>query len=350
MKTRKAGPNRLGFPWLRWDPSKRDKVKRVIWFKTSMKRNVQKKYAVVFFLLLIFLFSIMFFLTPDLHREDLEARYAKAPSQFEVIHGLRVHFRDTGPRAAPAIVMLHGFGSSLQTWDEWSKLLESDYRVIRMDLAGFGLTGAVGDGNYSDEADVERLEQFIQARGIQEFTLMGHSMGGRIAWNYASVYQHRVKSLVLLAPDGYPPKGQKVGEKPYDVGPIAEVIQWVMPKFLVKKSIEPAFFNRHLISDGLVQRYYDMLRAPTVRQAILARMRQTVNSDPKERLKKIQAPTLLLWGQEDLMIPCENSDDYLRAIRQAKVEIFPRSGHLVQEENPSLGLVRVIDFLKENGR
>jgi len=50
------------------------------------------------------------------------------------------------------------------------------------------------------------------------------------------------------------------------------------------------------------------------------------------------------------MIPCENSDDYLRAIRQAKVEIFPRSGHLVQEENPSLGLVRVIDFLKENGR
>jgi pimeloyl-ACP methyl ester carboxylesterase len=316
----------------------------------SMQKNVQKKYAVVFFFLLFILaFPIMFFLTPDLNREDLEARYAKAPSQFEVIRGLRVHFRDTGPKGAPVIVMLHGFGSSLQTWDVWSKALESDHRIIRMDLAGFGLTGAVGDGNYSDEADVERLEHFIQANGIQEFTLIGHSMGGRIAWNYASVYPHRVKSLVLLAPDGYPPRGQKVGEKPYDVGPIAEVIQWVMPKFLVKKSIEPAFYYRHLISDELVQRYYDMLRAPTVRQAILARMRQTINSDPQERLKKIQAPTLLLWGQEDVMIPCDNSEDYLKAIRQAKVEIFPRAGHLLQEENPSLGLERVIDFLKENG-
>jgi len=314
-----------------------------------MQKNVQKKLAVVFFLLLILVLPLMFFLTPDLHREDLEARYAKAPSQFEVIHGLRVHFRDTGLKGASVIVMLHGFGSSLQTWDEWSRVLESDHRVIRMDLAGFGLTGAVGNGNYSDEADVERLEQFIQAMGIQEFTLMGHSMGGRIAWNYASVYPQRVRSLVLLAPDGYPPRGQKVGEKPYDAGPIAEVIQWVMPKFLVKKSIEPAFYNRHLISDGLVQRYYDMLRAPTVRQAILARMRQTINSDPHERLKKIQAPTLLLWGQEDVMIPCDNSEDYLKAIRQAKVEIFPRAGHLLQEENPSLALVRVIDFLKENG-
>ena len=300
--------------------------------------------------LFIFALIIMFFLTPDLSREDLELKYAQSPSQFRVINGLRVHYRESGPSTAPAIVMLHGFGSSLQTWDAWSKALESSHRVIRMDLTGFGLTGAAPDGNYSDEADVMRLDQFINALGVQAFTLMGHSMGGRIAWNYASAYPAKVSRLVLLAPDGYPPQGQKIGDKPYDVGPIAEVIQWVMPKFLVKKSIEPAFYNPKLINDALVERYYDLLRAPTVRQAILARMRQTINSDPVERLKKIQAPTLLLWGQGDVMIPSRNSEDYEKAIKNAKVVVFPKAGHLLQEENPDLALAHVVEFISDKAQ
>jgi len=308
--------------------------------------SVQRKYVVI--PLFIFALIMMFFLTPDLSRHDLELKYAQAPSQFRVINGLRVHYRDTGPSSGPAIVMLHGFGSSLQTWDEWSKVLESNYRVIRMDLAGFGLTGAAVDGDYSDEADVNRLEQFVNAMGIQEFILMGHSMGGRIAWNYASSYPARVHRLVLLAPDGYPPQGQKLGDKPYDVGPIADVIQWVLPKFLVKKSLEPAFYNSNLIPDGLVDRYYDLLRAPSVRQSILARMRQTVNSDPVERLKKIQAPTLLLWGQGDLMIPSRNGEDYVKAIKQANAVVFPSAGHLLQEENPQVALTHVMKFISEN--
>jgi pimeloyl-ACP methyl ester carboxylesterase len=310
--------------------------------------HVQETFLVT--ALFIFALIIMFFLAPDLSREDLELKYAQSPSQFRVINGLRVHYRDSGPSTAPAIVMLHGFGSSLQTWDAWSKTLESSHRVIRMDLTGFGLTGAAPDGNYSDEADVMRLEQFINALGVQEFTLMGHSMGGRIAWNYASANPAKVSRLVLLAPDGYPPQGQKIGDKPYDVGPIAEVIQWVMPKFLVKKSIEPAFFNPSLISDALVERYYDLLRAPTVRQAILARMRQTINSDPVERLKKIQAPTLLLWGQGDVMIPSRNSEDYEKAIKNSKVVVFPKAGHLLQEENPDLALTQVIEFISDKAQ
>ena len=307
-----------------------------------------KKWCWLFFI--VTLACIMFFITPDLSREALESKYARQPSQFALIDGLRVHYRDTGPRNAPVLVLLHGFGSSLQTWDAWSSVLESKFRVLRMDLAGFGLTGASPDDDYSDPADVQRLERFLNALGVQEFTLIGHSMGGRIAWNYASAHPERVKRLVLLAPDGFPTPGQKIGGKPYDVGAIAEVIQFVMPQFLVRKSLEPAFFNASSVSEELLDRYYELLRAPTVRQAILARMRQTINSDPVERLSKITAPTLLLWGEGDAMIPCSNAKDYVKALVQAhsQVEVLSRASHLLQEESPQVALARVLAFMSEH--
>ena len=83
--------------------------------------------------------------TPDLSRQDLELKYATSPSQFALVGGLRVHYRDTGTKNAQAVVLLHGFGSSLQTWDEWSSVLERNFRVVRLDIAGFGLTGASPD-------------------------------------------------------------------------------------------------------------------------------------------------------------------------------------------------------------
>ena len=305
---------------------------------------LKKVYFVITFFILIL--GAMQFFTPDLSRTDLESKYALAPSQFKLIKGLRVHYRDTGHISAPVLVMLHGFGSSLQTWDDWSDVLDKNYRVIRLDLAGFGLTGATADENYSDEADVQRIEDFLNALDLKDVTLIGHSMGGRIAWNYASAYPQRVRSMILLAPDGFPAPGQKLGDRPYDAGPIAGVIQFVLPKFLVKKSLEPAFYNHRLLSNDLLDRYYDLLRAPQVRQAILARMRQTINSDPVQRLMKITAPTLLLWGEGDQMIPSRNSEDYRRVMRNVKVITFPKAGHLLHEETPKIALPSVLDFIE----
>jgi len=119
----------------------------------------------------------------------------------------------------------------------------------------------------------------------------------------------------------------------------------VMPKFLVRKSLEPAFFDAQAISETLIDRYYDLLRAPTVRESILQRMRQTVNSDPTERLKRITAPTLLLWGEKDRMIPSKNSLDYERALPNSKTVILPKASHLLQEENPEVGLKSVFEFI-----
>jgi len=297
------------------------------------------------FVISIILF-IMIFFTPDLNRLDLELKYAASPSQFILVNGLRVHYRDTGDRfAKKTVVLLHGFGSSLQTWDEWASVLDNDYRVIRLDLAGFGLTGASPDNNYSDEADVARLFNFLEKINVQNFVLVGHSMGGRIAWNFASTYPERIVGLALLAPDGFPAPGQAIGTKPYDAGPLANLLKYFMPKFLIKKSLEPAFFDPSFISDNLLDRYYDMLRAPTVRAAILDRMSQTITIDPVAKLRKITSPTLLLWGERDQMIPASNSADYKRVLSNARIIILPKASHLLQEENAQASLASFKEFV-----
>ena len=88
--------------------------------------------------------------TPDKSRADLESKYLQARSDYVETAGMRLHVRDVGPKDKPALILLHGFGSSLHTWEAWAKILADDYRVISLDLPGFGLTGADPTGDYTD--------------------------------------------------------------------------------------------------------------------------------------------------------------------------------------------------------
>ena len=282
--------------------------------------------------------------TPDLERVELEKRYVASSPQTIDVDGLKVHYKETGPKGAPALLLLHGFGSSLQAWDDWSLKLEQKYRVIRLDLPGFGLTGASPAHDYSEEKDLAILTHFADKLGLEKFSVMGHSMGGKMAWSLAASQPERVQALVLMAPDGFP-ETKDIGTKPYEVPAIMGLIKFVLPKYLVRKSIEPAFVQADALNDALVNRYYDMLRAPGVRGAILERSNQTIYTDPVPRLKAIKAPTLLIWGEQDQMIPSINAQSYANVLSNSTTVLVPKLGHLLQEEQPEKGLAAVMQFL-----
>jgi pimeloyl-ACP methyl ester carboxylesterase len=263
------------------------------------------------------------------------------------VDGLNIHYKDTGPKSAPVLLLLHGFGSSLQTWDDWAAQLDTHYRVIRLDLPGFGLTGPSPVNDYSEEKDLATLTHFVDKLGVAELSVIGHSMGGKMAWTFAAAQGPRVKALVLMAPDGYP-QAQDIGSKPYAMPAVMGLMKFFLPKYLVRKSLEPAFFDATALDERLIQRYHDMLRAPGVRGAILERGQQTVYTDPVPRLKKITAPTLLLWGQADLMIPSSNAQSYAGVLADAHTVLLPNLGHLLQEEQSHLGLAQVTQFLNKN--
>jgi pimeloyl-ACP methyl ester carboxylesterase len=282
----------------------------------------------------------------DADRKTLEAEYAAPPSTFLPILGLRLHVRDTGNRNAPALIFLHGFGSSLQTWEYWAEALSAHYRVVRFDLPGFGLTGADPTGDYTDARAVQVLLALMDALGIHQATLIGNSLGGKIAWQFAAAHPERVRKLVLISPDGYESPGFEYGKKP-DVPAVMQVLPYVLNSYLVRMNLTTAFADPRKMTPALVQRYKDMMLAPGVRRAMLARMGQVVLQPPGPFLRRIEVPTLLMWGERDTMIPYSNAKDYMAALPHARLVTFADLGHVPQEEAPDRALPALEKFLMD---
>jgi pimeloyl-ACP methyl ester carboxylesterase len=283
--------------------------------------------------------------TPDLDRAALEAKYAPWPSRFVAAAGLRIHVRESGPPDGAPVILLHGFGSSLHTWEAWADGLSDRRRVIRLDLPGSGLTGADPSDDYSDPRGVEVLAALMDTLGVARASLVGHSMGGRIAWRFAAAYPERVDRLVLVAPDGFASPEFAYGVRP-EVPASARLMRFALPRALVRMSLAPAFADRSAIDDALVSRYYDLLRAPGVRPALIARLEQSTRTDPLPMLRRIETPTLLVWGDADAMIPVATADDFLRAMPHAELVRLSGVGHLPQEECPARVLPEIRAFLE----
>lgn len=279
--------------------------------------------------------------TPDKSRAGLEAAY---PGDYRVVDGLRLRLRDTGPRDAPAVIMLHGLGASLETWEPWAQALSVRFRVVRLDLPGFGLTGTDPTGDYSDARAVKILIDLMDQLRVDRASLIGNSLGGRIAWSFAALHPNRVMRLVLVSPDGFASPGFAY-DAPPETPMIMRAFPYIAPRGLLKSSLEAAYAHPQALSETTVTRYRDMMLAPGVRTAILARMDQTILRDPAPILARVTAPTLLVWGEKDSMIPIGNAADYLRLLAHATLVRLPDLGHVPFEEDPVTSLPPVEHFL-----
>ena len=242
------------------------------------------------FLILALIFGGAWLWTPDKARAQLEAQYARAPTDFVLAAGLRVHVRDSGVPAgrpgARAVILLHGFGASLHTWEPWAQALAGDLRVITLDTPGAGLTGADSTGDYSDERGMQVLLALMDQLGLASASLVGHSMGGRLAFRFAAAHPGRVDRLVLVAPDGFASPGFEYGKAP-DVPAVAWLRRYALPRLLLRMSLEPAYADRTLITEAVVTRYHDMMRAPGVRGALLNKRHNTLTQLNRMRFTHI---------------------------------------------------------------
>ena len=254
--------------------------------------------------------------TPDKSRSEIETKYLHSGDRYFEIAGIRLRLRDTGPRNAPAIILLHGFGSSLETWEPWANSLSSDFRVIRFDLPGSGLTGPDPTGDYSDIRGIRILDALMDRLGLARASIVGNSIGGRIAWKFAALEPSRVNRLVLISPDGFASPGFDYGRKPA-VPAIIKLMRYALPKALLRMNLSIAYGDPAALTEAVVTRYYDLMLAPGVRDAMIRRMELTVLEEPEPYLRRIQAPTLLLWGKQDGMIPFQIPPIIRRALRTA---------------------------------
>jgi len=311
---------------------------------TNETTKMKLLFAVLFTTVVMLIAVGIWLWTPDKSRGELEAKYLGDPGDLLQIAGMQLHVRDSGPKDAPALLLLHGFGSSLQTWEPWARALCSDYRVLRFDMPGAGLSAADPNGDYSDARSMQVLIALMDHFGIAKASLIGNSMGGKIAWKFAAAFPARIDKLVLISPDGFASPGEEYGKR-QPVPSMVRLMRYALPKPILKMNLYPAYGDPAKLTDDIVTRYHDLLLGSGNRDAMIARMEQTELINPEPLLRSIMAPTLLLWGQKDAMIPLANADDYAKALPDRKLVVLPGLGHLPQEEAPETSLVPVKEFL-----
>ncbi len=308
-----------------------------------MKTVVLIVAAVVAIVLLV---ALAWAWTPDRPVAELKARYTNGPEDFRDIAGIRLHLRDQGPHDAPAVILLHGFGASLHTWEPWAASLAEQFRVISFDLPGGGLSGQDPAGDYSDPRSLEILAGLMDELELDRASVVGNSLGGRIAWRFAAEFPERVERLVLIAPDGFASPGFEYGVAP-KVPAVLRLMRHALPRSVLRMNLQAAYADPTALSEPVVERYHDLLRVPGNRDALLDRMGQVMLEPPEPLLARIQAPTLLVWGEQDAMVPFTNAADYLAALPDARLVSFEDLGHVPHEEAPAQSLPPVREFLSE---
>ncbi|MGD0797103.1 MAG: alpha/beta fold hydrolase [Acidobacteriaceae bacterium] len=211
------------------------------------------------------------FSDPDIPRATLEAKYATPPSQFlQLADGARAHVRDRGPRDAPVLVLLHGNGSSLFTWEPWANRLDDRFRVVTMDLPGDGLTGAVPFGDYTQGGMVEFVKEVTDKLELGSFAIGGHSMGGGVAARFAETYPDRITHLILIDATGLPSQPPPKAPLVFRVlrAPVLnEVLLHVTPRPMVAKLLGEDIVHKSILTDAMIDQYWEFTRMSGSRQA-----------------------------------------------------------------------------------
>lgn len=297
-------------------------------------------------LLGILVIAFLIFRTPDTDAAEMRAKYGGPPSQFVAIgNGVTVHLRDEGPKDAPAIILLHGSNADLHTWEPWVQALKGQYRVIRFDQVGHGLTGPDPKHDYSRDNYVADILEVADALGLKQFVLGGNSMGGKHALAFAVAHPERLTGLVLVDGSGGPmlklarKKDDEGGSSSGNIGfKIAQtpginlLVEQITPRSLIAQSLEQSVSVKSVASEAAVTRYWELLRYPGNRRATLKRFGYPYDPLTEAEIAAVTTPTLILWGEEDRLIPVEAGQWLAKTMPNNALVIYPKIGHLPHEE------------------
>ena len=285
----------------------------------------------------------------DIPLEDLKAKYATSPSSFISVNGMDVHFRDEGDATdSIPIVLIHGTAASLHTFNDWTAQLKQDYRVVRMDLPAYGLTGPFPNRNYSIDNYVDFIVDFLDSLEIKKCVLGGNSLGGGIAWVFTSKYPEMVDKLILIDASGYPSEAKSVplAFRIAQIPLVKNLFTFITPRFVVKTSIENVYADKTKISEELVDRYFELALREGNRQAFIDKFEVPTNLIAHNNIKLIEQRTLILWGEKDLLIPVEKAYKFHQDLPNDTLVILSNVGHVPMEESPNQSLEAVLSFLK----
>ncbi|MEM8800197.1 MAG: alpha/beta hydrolase [Pseudomonadota bacterium] len=280
--------------------------------------------------------------------DDEAARtYTTSADRFLMIDGARVRVRVEGPLAGPVLILLHGFTYSLESFDAVAQELAREYRVIRYDLLGHGLTGADPKERYAPKERAAFIGEVMDVLGVERATIVGNSLGGLAAWRFAAQSAGRVNALVLIAAAAFPYNG--VTETPAPIPDMMRLYLKTAPKPGIAASTALIWGDDSAIPPATVDRLHAMLAREGAGEAMLRSLEKFTLPAPEADLAAITAPTLILWGESDLVVPMSQGKGLDSAIANSQLVTYPGVGHVPHEEAPAQVIRDIRAFLARIG-
>ncbi len=272
-------------------------------------------------------------------------RWRAGARRFEIeVSGRRWAYLDAGK--GDVILLVHGFGAEKDSWDLFMKTLTDSHRIVVPDLPGFGETNGTESQAYDIPQQVKRLDGFMGALRIHSFHLAGISMGGAIATFYATEHPDKVKSLFLMAPGGvrsrkpsdawrrYREKGENIllyeNEDQFDR---------LLDALFYRKPFVPKLFKKYFGRRGAMKY--------RLRAKILQDLEMGGINILEDRLPRVQAPTLVLWGKNDRVLHVSGSEKFHKGLPKGRVILFENCGHVVFFDQPAATRDAYDRFMKE---
>jgi pimeloyl-ACP methyl ester carboxylesterase len=265
-------------------------------------------------------------------------------AKFAAVDGARVRYVDKGQ--GPAVVLIHGFASSLETWEGVVPLLVKTHRVIALDLKGFGWTDRP-EGDYSPAAQARLVLKLLDQLGVKRAAFVAHSWGSsvtlalalaapervsRIALYDAWVYEEQLPTTFLMArADGM---GEMLFSLFYDQRP--------------DERMALAFYDKDALSEKLVEDVERSLERPGTTAAALAAVRGQRFTEQQAKYKTIDKPVLLLWGREDVVTTLKVGERLSHDLPHARLVVYPQCGHFPMFEARAQSSEELVKFLADD--
>lgn len=273
-------------------------------------------------------------------------------SQFVEVDGVKIHFQEFGEKNASAIIMIHGYSSSTATWNAVApQIADAGFRVLVVDLIGFGFSEKPAWSDYTFDTQARMITRLMNRLGIGLATLVGSSYGGGVAAMVALDNPAAVEKLILVSAVS----NDEVKGRPFTQLVCLPLVGNVFTPFLIgsktylrarlKNSLNPA--NHHLIDDERVNSIMRPLQSADAHRSLLLSLKNWHAARIEQSAAQIKQPTLLIWGEDDRVIPVHNGRALRRLIPNSQLVVFKDCGHIPHDEYTEDFLKVVVNFCKD---
>ncbi|MDT7836976.1 alpha/beta fold hydrolase [Aquabacterium sp. OR-4] len=264
-----------------------------------------------------------------LAREAVIQEFADAQSRFIDIDGVAVHYKDQGH--GPAVLLVHGTLGDQADWDGWAAVLSRRYRVLRLDLPSFGLSGPIGNGNYSVDRMLALVDGFMDEMGAERFAIAGTSYGGLVAFRYAATRSDRISALILANSAGIE-TGKPPATAASALGRAGIFHAAVVTAADIEKNLRHVLADPALVTPLMVRRKLAFANIRGRGEESVAGRVLYERGNPQRVLAHARAPALVLWGAANQALDPRTADAFVAAMKNAcsaERIVYRDAGHLL---------------------